>query len=178
MEDVYRASLVGGLFGAEAMLRLDSRLANMWGEGDPTKATNLIEVWASTVAVTLLINQPNQDAVTHGVSAGLATMVFESDESVAVAEMQAYQAQRMADRQNLGRESLYTYSLIYLRNLRALGEPIDFTRFPIPITNLEQLIEDGGVAAIDTGPPETVIAMAGVLMGSFKAAKKVLDELR
>ena len=181
-EDVYRASLIGGLVGVETILGLDPVLRNLWGSGNPEKAHNIVEVWTSTLAVYLLQQQPNQEAVTEGVAVGLASIVFESDENVALAELRAYQGQRLADERiraegNTGGTGYYASTLIYLRCLRALGRQIDFTRFPIPVKSLEELVGDGLVAARDLGSPETIIVIPAILVDSLRRARTAFDSL-
>ena len=178
IEDVFRASMIGGVVGARAMLHLDPKLVSLWGGGDLSKAAKLTEVWASTVAVYLLQNEADQDAVTRGIATGLATVAFQSDEATGLAELQAYQTQRKADDQIRaeGGIALYGYTLIYFRCLRALGHPLDFTAFPIPFPSVSELIDRGLVE--DAGRPESIFAIATVLAESLKAAKVAFDELR
>ena len=175
IEDVFRASLIGGFVGARAMLQVDPKLVSLWGTGDLTKAAKLIVVWASTVAVYLLQNEPHQDSVTHDIATGLATVVFDSDEGVGLAELHAYQTQREADNRIRaeGGVALYGDTLIYYRCLRALGQPLDITAFPTPISSVSELIDMGLVE--DAGPPKTILSIAPVLVESIKTAKEAFD---
>ena len=175
IEDVYRASLIGGVVGAEGMLKVDPKMVSLWGRGDSTKAARLLEVWVSTVAVHLLQNEPNQDEVTRGIAKGLATVVFRSDEAVGLTELQAYQIQRKADDQIRaeGGVALYGHTLIYLRCLRALGQPLDFGTFPVPLRSVSELLSKGLVE--DAGRPETILGIAMVLAESATLARSAFD---
>lgn len=181
IEDVYRASLIGGRFGARLMLEVDPRLGALWGRGDISKAAKLVEVWATTVGVHLMQNHPSQEGITEGIAIGMATVAFDSDKDTGLVELNAYQAQRKADDatkaagQGMGS---YQLTVLYLRCFRALGRPVDLAAVPIPIPSIAELVERGLVAPENTVGPEALFAMPQILAKSLQIAKEVFDDLR
>ena len=144
-EDLWRASLIGGSLGAEAMLKLDSKLASLWGNGSLIKAARLLEVWTSTVLLTLLQNEPNQDVVCQSIATGLAKVVFNSDEEMAYQELRVYQREQEEDNKvrEQGGIPIYSYTLLYLRCLRALGKDLDLSKIPVPMPSVAGLLDAG-----------------------------------
>jgi len=179
-EDLCRASLIGGSLGAEAILKLDPKLASLWGNGDLTKAARLLEVWTSTVLLSLLQNQPDQDAVCREVAVGLAEVVFDSDAEVGYQELWAYQRQREADAklQEQGGIPTYAYTVLYLRCLRALGKDLDLRKIPIPIPSISGLMDTGLLDPQDNPDFGVIGGMHPLLAGSYQVARKGLESVK
>ena len=181
IEDVYRASLIGGLNGALQILNLDDRLASMWRaeERKAHMASRLLEVWTWTVATLLLNKTADQELMAESTAQGLARVVFESDESAAVAESKAYRAQLKHDEtiSQSGGIPLYSQTILYWRCINALGGNIDFGSMPMPITHTGNLIADGLINPVDHGDPGTILAILPIIVESARTARAAYDQI-
>ena len=181
IEDVYRASLIGGLNGALMILNLDERLASMWRaeERKTHMASRLLEVWTWTVATLLLSKDADQELMAESTALGLARVVFESDESSAIAESKAYQAQLKHDEtiRRSGGLPLYSQTIFYWRCINALGGNIDFGSMPIPVTDIGELIAGGLINPVDNGTPGTILEILPIIAESVKMARATYDQI-
>ena len=172
--DVFRASLTAGWWGAQTMLEASPKLSAWWRGGDSAKAASLVEVWASTVALSLFQNEPDQEAVCQGVARGLANYTFNSDEDLGYKELKSFRDQQQADEEirKQGGIPTYAYTLLYLRCVRALGKDVSLAKIPIPIPSIEELLETG---VLDYNPPfDEVLMMLRIHAESVVVAKQRL----
>ena len=139
IDNLYRASLLGGDVGARLMLANDERCVQKWGKGNLTKAGRLLEVWATTAVLTLLQHQDDQESVRHGTARGFS-LLFNSDEGELEAELFAYlEAVNPARRVS----SMAFHQILYLRTLRALGDEgvPSFKLLPVPFGILSEMMD-------------------------------------
>ena len=144
IDNLYRASLLGGDVGARLMIANDERCLQQWGEGSLTKAVRLLEVWASTAMITLLQHQDDQESVRDGTARGFS-LLFNSDEGELEAELFAYQEafkSAIARQTEPGRKAFST-EILYLRTLRALGDEgvPSFKLLPVPWGAMGEMAE-------------------------------------
>lgn len=144
IDDLYRASLLGGDVGARLMLAYDDRCLEKWGCGDSGKAVRLLEVWASTVVLSLLQHQEDQDSVLDATARGFAWL-FNSDNERLKTELLAYKEANKADVARRGKTSwrLFIEDILYLRTLGALGDRgvPDLSALPVPWGVLAEVLQ-------------------------------------
>ncbi len=136
IDNLYRASLIGGNVGARLMLANDERCVQKWGKGDSTKAARILVVWASTAMLRLLQHEEDQDSVKDGTTRGFS-LLFHSDKGELQAELLAYQQVMKAAHSGPSNE------ILYLRTLRALGDEgvPSFKLLPVPWGKLRKMSE-------------------------------------
>jgi len=180
MENVFRASLTGGAWGARTVLEVNPSLAALWGKGSPTKAANLLEVWASTVGLALLQNESDQMDVCHGVAKGFATVVFNSDGILGYAELKSFRNQLQADEDLRKRGGIPTYSylLLYLRCLRALGKDASLAKIPVPIPSIRELLDTGVLKKTDSPSFEESLTLQQIHVESAGVGGRTFNSLR
>ncbi len=180
IEDVFRASLSGGCRAALTVLEQDAHLASLWGEGSLLKAERLVEVWASTIALTLLHEEPDIEAVLRRISGGFAIVVFGSDVDDAYQEIRAFQLHQQADDviREQGGIPTYAYALLRLRCLRAMGRDIDFGDIPVPIPSITELMATKILEPEDHGSIEEALLFIPAHSIGVQVAKEAYDELR
>jgi hypothetical protein len=144
IDNLYRASLLGGDVGARLMLANDERCLQKWEEGNLSKAISLLEVWASTAVLRLLQHQDDQESVRCDTARSFS-LLFNSDEGELDAELLAYQEAIRAETVRRGEPGVRSFSneILYLRTLRALddeGVPT-FKLLPVPWDNLLEMME-------------------------------------
>ncbi len=144
IDNLYRANLIGGNIGARLMLANDERCLRKWGKGDSTKATRLLEVWASTAVLRLLQHQEDQESVRDGTARGFS-LLFNSDRGELEAELLAYQQAIRAETLRHGESGSRNFSneILYLRTLKALGDEgvPSFKLLPVPWGTLREMSE-------------------------------------
>lgn len=166
IDNLYRASLLGGYVGAQVMLASDERCLQKWGEGSLTKAVRLLGVWASTAVLILLLREENQEAVRRD-TVRACSLLFYSDEGESEAELLAFQQatksqtlrrgepgpSRIMDENTPITGTLkdiadsygiknFSNEILYLRTLRALGDEgvPSFKLFPMPWGTLREML--------------------------------------
>ena len=142
-------------------------------------ASRLLEVWTWTVATILLNKMADQEAMAESSARGLARVVFESDESVSVAESKAYRTQLKHDEtiSQSGGVPLYSQTILYWRCINALGGNIDFGSMPMPITDIGKLITDGLINPVDDGSPRTILTILPIIVESARTARAAYDQI-
>ncbi len=142
--DLYTASLVGGNVGARLVLAHDQRCLELWQKGDLRKATQLLEVWASTVMLIFLQRQEDQNQVLRYTTSAFATLLHSNEENLKI-ELLAYREARKAEEARRGEKGLRAFSkdILYLRTLRALGDKgvPNFELLPVPWGTLREVLE-------------------------------------
>ena len=106
IDNLYRASLLGGDVGARLMLAHDERCLRKWVKGSLNKAVRLLEVWASTAVLRLLQHEEDQESVRDGTARGFS-LLFKSDEGELEAELLAYQQTMKAESEALRRREQF-----------------------------------------------------------------------
>ena len=134
IEDVYRASLTGGLFASAAVLVADDDYRALWGHGTQARAAALLEVWASTLAALLLPWKSDREEVVLGVGVGLSTMLgMEPGTGRDALDTFLY---------HMERNETYPFCILDARVLQALlGNEIDFRQFARPNFSHAGLLE-------------------------------------
>jgi hypothetical protein len=143
IDNLYKASLLGGDVGARMMLANDERCFQKWGEGSLTKAVRLFQVWASTAVLRLLQHEEDQDSVRQGTAHGFS-LLFHSDEGELENELLAYQQAARAETERREERGIRNFSseVLYLRTLRALGDEgvPSFKLLPLPWGTLREML--------------------------------------
>jgi hypothetical protein len=158
IEHAYRASLQPAAAAAEALVARDPVLAERWDEGDPRRAIALLEAWAATVALALLIRDTDQAATCDTVARGVAWL-FDADGEAAAAELDACLRQRAADL-DLAEEpgavhEPVAWTLLYLRSLRAVGADVPpLSALSLPVASVTELARSGALPAALLPSPE------------------------
>ena len=164
VEDVYRASLIGGSTAVVSLLIQDTQMANLWGPGDLTKAERLVELWASAAALDLLQNQPDQENVCSSIAVGFASVVFDHDVDELSYELRALQRQQEADAMisSGGGNAVYTHMILRLLSLKALGLDLEFRKIPVPvpIPSVTEIIDLNITDSRHFGSPDEVLLLA------------------
>lgn len=142
IDNLYRACLLGGDVGTKLMLKNDERCITKWGEGNITKATRILEVWASTAVLRLLQHQEDQEAVRKDTVRGFLSL-FNNDKDELETELFAYQEAIKAETLRGSESGLRNFSseILYLRTLRALGDEgvPSFKLLPVPWGTLREM---------------------------------------
>lgn len=177
--DGFRASLIGGRWAALSLLQHESKLGSLWGDGDSLKASKLIEVWASTVALGLYQNEPDQDAVCESVGRGLAALLG-SDEETGYRELKAYKDQQATSPKVRAQGGIPTYHLLllYLRSRRALGTGSNLAAIPIPIPSISELLDTGLIEPDDNPLPDAILLLAELEARGTAVANEAFNSLR
>ncbi len=141
--NLYHASLKGGDFAARLMLTTDERCQHFWGKGDLRKAARLLEVWATSVMVVLLHDDDNQDSVVSDTASGFGT-IFNTDPQLLRTEISYFGEAMKIELARQGEKGARTFTkdILYLRTLKALGDPgvPDFDEFPVPWGTLREVM--------------------------------------
>lgn len=144
IDNLYKACLIGGDVGARLMLEHDERCTSKWGKGNITKATCILEVWASTAVLRLLQHYEDQDSVREGTAGGFS-LLFHSDKEELKAELFAYQEAIKAETLRRGESGRRRFSneILYLRTLKALGDKgvPSLKLLPVPWGTLREMTE-------------------------------------
>lgn len=173
-EGLWRACLCGGSIGAKLVVTQDPKLAFYWGRGNQIKAARLIEVWTSTVLVTMFQNEADQHAVCQGAASGLANVVFDSDEQIGYQELWSYMRQAEADNDTGQKGGIpsYAYTLLYLRCLRALGKDTRFSEIPVPIESISGLLHSG---LLDSEDNPNIITITNLMTAHRLSCESAVD---
>ncbi len=146
LDNIYRASLIGASAAVSTHLRGRAKLLSAWGAGDELRGSRVLEVWASSIAVTLLQNEPNQEAVWNDVAKGFAERVFNRSAIEPTRELDLVQRQLRADQAAVMAGGFYFpgkgVQLFQLRCINAIGIPVQFDRVTVPVptgTTISQL---------------------------------------
>ena len=164
------------------MIINDPRCAEQWDDGSPKKAARLLEAWGSTAAITLLQREEDQSAVRAGVGAGFA-MLFDSDEEELKAELLHYHEALRADEPRMKqRGAVGSWTVLYLRTLKALGNDgvPSFSSLPMPLCTADEILAMVGTQDIDA-TVLTSLAPLGVvpevLLQTLDAAQRAFDDM-
>ncbi len=189
IDNLHRASLLGGDVGARLMLAHDERCLRKWRDGGPTKAARLLEVWASTAVLRLLQHQEDQESVRDGTARGFS-LLFHSDKGELEAELLAYQQTMKAESEALslgeqgGRAFARSNEILYLRTLRALGDEgvPSFKLLPMPWGILSEMMNANPklFEVLDVNillPVEPWLLVPDVLISTLQAAQDYFNRM-
>lgn len=119
-----RACLLGGDTGARLTLSESKRSLDLWKKGDLEKANRLLEVWGSTCMLQFYKDDEDQAGVIHHTARNFSA-IFGSDVKSLETELTVFHEATMAGeaRRSEKGDRHFIFQVLYLRHLRALGDP-------------------------------------------------------
>lgn len=121
---LFKACLLGGSKGARMTLEHSQRSLQLWQDGDITKANRLLEVWGSTCMLQFYKDEEDQAGVIHHTARNFSA-IFGSDLNTLETELTVFHEATMAGeaRRSEKGDRHFIFQVLYLRHLRALGDP-------------------------------------------------------
>lgn len=169
IEDVYRASLTGGLFASATVLAADDDYRALWGHGTQPRATALLEVWASTLAALRLPWKSDREEVVRGVGMGLST-ILGTEPGIGRDALDTFLY-------HMERNETYAFCILDARVMQALlGNEIDFRQFAHSNFSHAELLETHPELRDANKSPSSSVRIWSILMPVTVDALNVAKE--
>lgn len=145
IDNVYRASLIGGTTAAIGFVEQVPAARDLWGSGDLARAVELVGLWSAVAAATLLQQEPDQDSVLADVSLGVGDLIFSSEARALHWFLTVWRVEGQLDAavHERGGVALMQSTFLYWRSLEVLGRDLRLRELPFPAETFHELWSKG-----------------------------------